>query len=57
MKRVEAIKKIIEIISTQDNIREAREIAWQNNIALTELWSDDDQEIIGMMVEDDTIYF
>lgn len=55
MKRSEVIKRVVEIISTQDDISEAEEIAYKNNIALTEVWSDD--EIIGMMVEDETIYF
>lgn len=57
MAREEAIKKIIEIISTQDSIREAEEIAYQNDIVLTEVWSESDDEIIGMMVEDEVIYF
>lgn len=53
----EAIKKIIELINTQDDIREAEEIAYKNGITLTEIWADDGEEIIGMMVEDETIYF
>lgn len=57
MTRTEAIKKVVEIISTQDIIREAEEIAYQNGIVLTEIWSDDEEEIIGMMVEDEVIYF
>lgn len=57
MTRTEAIKKVVEIISTQDIIREAEEIAYQNGIVLTEVWSDDEEEIIGMMVEDEVIYF
>ena len=57
MTREEAIKKIIEIISTQDSIREAEEIAYQNDIVLTEVWSESGGEIIGMMVEDEVIYF
>lgn len=57
MTRTEAIKKVVEIISTQDIIREAEEIAYQNRIVLTEVWSDDEEEIIGMMVEDEVIYF
>ena len=55
MKRSEVIKKVVEIISTQDDISEAEELAYQNNIILTEVWKDN--EIIGMMVEDETIYF
>ena len=57
MAREEAIKKIVEIISTQDCIKEAEEIAYQNDIVLTEVWSDDEEKIIGMMVEDEVIYF
>lgn len=55
MKRSEVINKVVEIISTQDDISEAEELARQNDITLTEVWEDD--EIKGMMVEDDTIYF
>ena len=57
MTREEAIKKIIEIISTQDSIRKAEEIAYQTDIVLTEVWSESGGEIIGMMVEDEVIYF
>lgn len=57
MTNTETIKKIIELINTQDDIREAEEIAYKNSITLTEIWSDDGEEIIGMMVEDETIYF
>lgn len=57
MKRTEVIKKIVEIISTQDDISEAEELAYQNDITLTEIWDDTDDEIIGMMVEDETVYF
>lgn len=57
MKRAEVIKKIVEIIITQDDISEAEELAYQNAITLTEVWTDDEEEIIGMMVEDETIYF
>ena len=39
MTRKEAIKKIVKIISTQDSIREAEEIAYQNGITLTEIWA------------------
>lgn len=55
MKRSEVINKVVEIISTQDDISEAEELARQNDITLAEVWEND--EIIGMMVEDDTIYF
>lgn len=57
MTRTEAIKKVVEIISTQDSIREAEEIAYRNDITLTEVWDEADDEIIGMMVEDEVIYF
>lgn len=57
MTRKEAIKKIVKIISTQDSIREAEEIAYQNGITLTEIWADNEEEIIGTMVEDEEIYF
>ena len=57
MTRTEAIKKVVEIISTQDSIREAEESAYRNDITLTEVWDEADDEIIGMMVEDEVIYF
>lgn len=57
MTRGEAINKIVKIISTQDSIREAEEIAYRSGITLTEVWSDDEEEIIGMAVEDEVIYF
>ena len=57
MTRAEAIRRMVEIISTQDIITEAEEIANEYNICLSEVWSDDEEEIIGMMVEDITIYF
>lgn len=57
MTRAEAIKKVIEIISTQDSIGEAEEIAYQNDITITEVWDETDDEIIGMAVEDEVIYF
>lgn len=57
MERSEALRKIIEIISTQDNIKEAEEIAYQNDIELCEVWDEDEDEIIGLSVEDEVIYF
>lgn len=49
---------IDEIIAAldADNMRLACELAWWHDIALTEIWSEDD-EIIGMMVDDITVYF
>lgn len=57
MTNAEARRKIIELINTQDDIREAEGIAYENGITLTEIWADNGEEIIGMMVEDETIYF
>lgn len=39
-----------------DNMRLACELAWWHDITLTEIWSEDD-EIIGMMVDDITVYY
>lgn len=57
MTRIEIINKIEEIINTQEDISEAEELAYQNNIILTEIWDENDDEIIGMMIEDITVYF
>ena len=51
----EILKKISDIISNEDDIKEAVELAQKYNITLTEIWTDD--EIIGLMIEDETIYF
>ena len=56
MKRSEVIKKIIEIISTQDDIREAWDLACENDIFVSEVWNENDEEIIGYAIEDDIIY-
>ena len=38
-----------------DNAKLAYELAYANGVVLTEIWSED--EIIGMMVDDITIYY
>lgn len=40
-----------------DNAKLAYELAYANGVVLTEIWSEDDDEIIGMMVDDITIYY
>ena len=55
MDRREVVKRIIDIIITEDVITEAEELAYQNDITLSEIWEDDD--IIGMAVDDEVIYF
>lgn len=57
MNRKEAIKRIINMIEHEDNIKEAFELAYSYSIEMAEIWSDDEEEIIGMMVEDDVIYY
>ena len=57
MKREDIVNKIIEIISTQDDIREAWDLACENDIFVSEVWNENEEEIIGVAVEDDIIYF
>ena len=58
-KKKTAIKQVIELLESNDVVNEnkAFEIAHEFDIVLTEIWDDEDEEIIGMMVEDETIYF
>lgn len=53
--REKAYKKIVNIITNDEVIDEAIELARFYNIVLTEIWEED--EIVGMMVEDEPIYF
>lgn len=55
MTREEAYSKIYNIIANEDIIDEAVSLAREYNIILEEIWEDD--EIVGMMVEDEPIYF
>lgn len=55
MTREAAIKNVIELLELDDT--EAFELAYRFDIVLTEIWNDEDEEIIGMMVEDTTLYF
>lgn len=57
MTRQEAIKKIIHILETEEESKEAFRLAYDYNVELEEIWSDDGEEIIGMCVEDEYIYF
>lgn len=59
MTKETAIEKVIELLESNDTAKEneAFEIAYEYDIVLTEVWDDEDEEIIGMMVEDTTIYF
>lgn len=41
-----------------DNAKLAYDLAYDNGVVLTEIWSDSDgDDIIGMMVDDITVYF
>lgn len=51
----EIVNQIIAALDA-DNMRLACELAWWHGIVLTEIWGEDD-EIIGMMVDDITVYF
>ncbi len=55
MTQKEVMKKLFNIISNEDDIREAEELAYQNNIALTEVR--EGNEIIGIAIEDEVVYF
>lgn len=57
MTKKEAIKQVIEMLESNNAIKEkeAYEIAYKYDIVISELWDDDD--IIGLTVEDDVIYF
>ena len=59
MTKQNAMKKVIELLQSNDVTKEheAFEIAYKFDITLTEIWDDKDDEIIGMMVEDETLYF
>lgn len=59
MTKETAIKQIIKLLESNDTAKEneAFELAYKFNIVLTEIWDDEDEEIIGMMVEDTTLYF
>lgn len=48
------VKEIIDLFE-YDRAREAFEVARKYDICITEIWEDD--EIIGMSVEDEVIYF
>lgn len=51
------VSQIISAIEV-DNMRLAYSLAYDNGVVLTEIWSDSDgDEIIGMMVDDITIYY
>lgn len=53
------INKIIELLESNNLVKEneAFELARKFNICITEIWNDDDTEIIGLAVEDNVIYF
>lgn len=59
MTKEAVIKQVIELLESNDTEKEneAFELAYKFDIALTEIWDDEDEEIIGMMVEDTTLYF
>lgn len=51
----EIVNQIIAALDA-DNMRLACELAWRHGVVLTEIWSEDD-EIIGVMVDDITVYY
>ena len=57
MTKEAVIKQVIELLESNDTEKEneAFELAYKFDIALTEIWDDEDEEIIGMMVEDTTL--
>ena len=57
MTREEAIKRITNIVENEDDITGAFELACTYGVEMCEIWSDDEEEIIGMMVEDEVIYY
>lgn len=59
MTKEAVIKQVIELLESNDTEKEneAFELAYKFDIALTEIWDDEDEEIIGIMVEDTTLYF
>lgn len=52
--RNEVISKIMKMI---ENDEDFYTFAYENNIECSEIWSDDDEEIIGVQIEDETVYF
>lgn len=59
MTKDKAINKVIKMLES-DNVEmqdEAMKIAYDFGIVITEIWDDNDDNIIGMSVEDEVIYF
>ena len=57
MTKREAIKQVIDMLESNNTVKEkeAYEIAYKYDIVISEIWNDED--IIGLTVEDDVIYF
>lgn len=54
----DAHRTIVRMLEDENvNMYDVMNLAWEHDITLTEIWSDDDEEIIGMMVEDDYILY
>lgn len=59
MTRETALRRIIELLEDEqvDNTDEVFKIASEFDICLTEIWDNEDDNIIGMAVEDIVIYY
>lgn len=59
MTKKTAIKQVIEMLESNNTTKEkeAYEIAYKFDIVITEIWDDNDDEIIGLLVDDEVIYF
>lgn len=55
MSRNEAHRTIIQMLESDAPLCVVENIARENDIVLTEIWENDD--IIGMMVDDITVYY
>lgn len=57
MTKREAIKQVIDMLESNNTVKEKEvyEIAYKYDIVISEIWNDED--IIGLTVEDDVIYF
>lgn len=51
----EVVAKIISVLESDAPVCIAEELARDNGVVLTEVWEND--EIVGMMVDDITVYY
>lgn len=57
MTRDKAIERINEILQCDDNFDKALDLSAEYDIEMIEIWSEDGEEIIGMQVEDEVIFY